>query len=77
MADQDEEKILADARKLSFSERVAHKSWKARSEAYDSIASACERALSEADDCFAEYGKPVVSSLLLRVASITYAPVIL
>ena len=76
MTDQDEDKILADARKLPVSERVAHKSWKARSEAYDSIASACERALSEEDDCFAEYGEPVVSSPLLSVAFIT-CPVIL
>ncbi len=56
MSDQEEEKILSDARKLPLSERVAHKSWKARSEAYDSVAAACERALSEEDECFAEYG---------------------
>lgn len=56
MSDQDEEKILADARKLPISERVAHKSWKARGEAYDSISTACERALNEDDECFREFG---------------------
>ena len=61
MSDQEEDKILADARKLPLSERVAHKSWKVRSEAYDSIASACDRALSEEDECFVECGAGMAS----------------
>lgn len=61
MSDLEEDKILADARKLPLSERVAHKSWKARSEAYDSINSACDRALSEEDECFAECGAGMAS----------------
>jgi alpha-N-acetylglucosamine transferase len=56
MADNDEQKVLADARKLPYSERVAHKNWKVRSEAYESIASTCSRAFSENDECFYEFG---------------------
>ena len=56
MADE-EDRILADARKLPYAERVVHKNWKARSEAYEGIQAACERALTDEDDCFAEFGE--------------------
>jgi hypothetical protein len=55
---EEEENILAEARKLPFIERVAHKNWKARSEAYEGMRAACERAQSDEDDCFAEFGEP-------------------
>ncbi len=54
---EEEEKILADARKLPYIERVTHKNWKARSEAYEGMREACERALSNEDDCFTEFGE--------------------
>lgn len=56
MADE-EDRILADARKLPYAERVVHKNWKARSEAYEGMQAACERALSDEDECFAELGE--------------------
>jgi hypothetical protein len=60
MADQDEHEVLAQARNLPFVDRVSHKSWKVRSEAYESIASACNNALDETDSCFDEYGKSYI-----------------
>lgn len=54
---EEENRILADARKLPYAERVLHKNWKARSEAYEGIQAACERAITAKDECFAEFGK--------------------
>lgn len=50
----EEEATLAEARQLPLAERVSHKKWKARGEAYDSIAAACERAFDS--DGVSEYG---------------------
>jgi len=51
---EEEDTALADARKLPLADRVCHKNWKVRGEAYDSIATACERAFNS--DEVAEYG---------------------
>ena len=51
---EEEEATLSEARKLPLAERVSHKNWKARGEAYDSIAAACERAFDS--DGVLEYG---------------------
>ena len=51
---EEEDVALAEARKLPLAERVSHKNWKVRGEAYDSIASACERAFDS--DGVTEYG---------------------
>lgn len=77
MADQDEEKVLADARKLPFSERVASKNWKVRSEAYENIASACKRALSETDACFDEFGTWESYCIEYKATIVSSHPVIL
>ena len=50
---------LEQAAKLPFSERVAHKNWKVRSEAYADIRSACERAASADDLAIPDIGAPV------------------
>lgn len=55
MADE-EETILANARKLPLSERVTHKNWKARSEAFDDIRERCEGAFSNDDPVLIEAG---------------------
>ena len=47
MADDAQE--LEQAAKLPFAERVSHKNWKIRAEAYTDIKNACERATSEDD----------------------------
>ena len=44
-----------EARKLPLVERVSHKNWKVRGEAYDSIAAACDKAFDS--DGVTEYGK--------------------
>jgi hypothetical protein len=55
MAD-DEAKVLADAKKLGFEERVEHKNWKVRSEAFEDIRTACTRAFSSSDQIFSQAG---------------------
>ena len=52
---EEEDVALAEARKLPLAERVSHKNWKVRGEAYDSIASACGRAFDS--DGVTEYGE--------------------
>ncbi len=54
MADDDQELQLAA--KLPFSERVAHKNWKVRAEAYADIKAVCERAAGEDDPALADFG---------------------
>ncbi len=56
MADDDQELQLAA--KLPFSERVAHKNWKVRAEAYADIKAVCERAAGEDDPALADFGAP-------------------
>lgn len=51
---EEEDVALAEARKLPLAERVAHKNWKVRGEAYDSIAAACDKAFDS--DGVTEYG---------------------
>lgn len=70
MADDDAQ-ILMDAKKLPLAERVAHKSWKARCDAYNDMLLTCERAFSGDDPCFVELGMETIYfclSLLLSGA---------
>lgn len=55
MADDDAQ-ILKEAKKLPLAERVVHKSWKARCDAYNDMLLTCERAFSGDDPCFVELG---------------------
>jgi hypothetical protein len=57
MAD-DEAQALAAARALPLEERVAHKNWKARSEAWEQVKEACDRALGAEDPALDEAGAP-------------------
>ena len=63
---EDDEAVLSEVRKLPLAERVSHKNWKARGEAYDSIASACERAVGDSD--VAEFGAIREAETALMVA---------
>ena len=63
---EDDEAVLSEVRKLPLAERVSHKNWKARGEAYDSIASACERAVGDSD--VAEFGATREAETALIVA---------
>ena len=56
MAD-DEAQILAAAKKLPLHERVEHKNWKVRSEAYDDVKASCGRAFSSSDPIIDEAGE--------------------
>lgn len=56
MAD-DEAQVLAAAKKLPLYERVEHKNWKVRSEAYEDVRAGCERAFSSSDPILDEAGK--------------------
>ena len=56
MAD-DEVSILSAAKQLPLSERVAHKNWKVRSEAFEEVASSCQKIFSEEDPILSQYGK--------------------
>ena len=55
MAD-DEVKVLSDAKQLSFADRVAHKNWKVRCEAYEDINSYCQKVFSDEDPVLSQYG---------------------
>ena len=48
MAD-DEAQVLAAAKKLPLEDRVEHKNWKVRSEAYEDVRAGCTSAFSSSD----------------------------
>lgn len=52
----EEVKLLADAKKLSMTERVSHAQWKARNQAYIDMQTNIERSFNSDDPCLAEYG---------------------
>ena len=56
MAD-DEVNILSAARQLSYADRVAHKNWKVRSEAFDDIKSCCQKVFSDEDPVLNQFGE--------------------
>jgi hypothetical protein len=62
MADE-EAKVLATAKKLALSERVQHKLWKVRSEAWEDIRAGCERAFSSSDPVLEETGTSVLGAV--------------
>ncbi|KAK9814323.1 hypothetical protein WJX72_004049 [[Myrmecia] bisecta] len=54
MADE-EVKVLAEAKNLPFPERVAHKNWKVRAEAYDDIKAGCQRVFNAEDPVLTQF----------------------
>ena len=48
MADE-ESSLLTAARSLAFNERVAHKNWKVRAEAFDDLKTTCGKVFSPDD----------------------------
>ena len=56
MADE-EASLLQTARALPCSERVAHKNWKVRAEAFDDLKSTCERVFSSDDPQLSSIGE--------------------
>lgn len=65
MAD-DEVTVLSDAKQLPFSDRVAHKNWKVRSEAYDDIKSCCQKVFSDEDPVLQQYGASYIHPSMSR-----------
>ena len=55
MAD-DEARVLAQAKSLPLEDRVSHKNWKVRSEAYEDIAASCDRAAGPSDPILSQAG---------------------
>lgn len=55
MAD-DEVNILSAAKQLSYADRVAHKNWKVRSDAFDDIKNSCQQVFSDEDPVLNQYG---------------------
>ena len=53
---EEEAGLLTAARGLPFSERVAHKNWKVRAEAFDDLKTTCERVFSSDDPQLASIG---------------------
>lgn len=53
----EDEKILKEAKKLSWEERLAHKNWKVRNEANIDLAALCESILDCKDPRFKEFGQ--------------------
>lgn len=62
MAD-DEAQVLLAAKKLPLYERIEHKNWKVRSEAYDDVRAGCERAFSSSEPILDEAG-PLLSKCI-------------
>eukprot|EP00232_Nephroselmis_pyriformis_P008410 CAMPEP_0182876752 /NCGR_PEP_ID=MMETSP0034_2-20130328/14326_1 /TAXON_ID=156128 /ORGANISM="Nephroselmis pyriformis, Strain CCMP717" /LENGTH=510 /DNA_ID=CAMNT_0025009557 /DNA_START=53 /DNA_END=1581 /DNA_ORIENTATION=- len=54
---EDEAQVLAKAKKLSWEDRIAHKNWKVRSDAYTDMAAACQAAMSPSDPVLSEFGE--------------------
>ena len=54
---EEEAQVLAAAKKLPLFERVEHKNWKVRSEAYEDVRTSCERAFSSSDPILDEAGE--------------------
>jgi len=54
--EEEEAKILAAARKLPLADRVEHKNWKVRSEAYEDIKKGCDSAFSSDDPILDQAG---------------------
>ncbi|GBG84830.1 hypothetical protein CBR_g39205 [Chara braunii] len=52
----EEEKILKEAKKLPWDERIAHKNWKVRNDAYIDLAAACEAVTDPKDPRLRDYG---------------------
>lgn len=53
----EEAKKVAEAKKLPMAQRVEHKLWKIRAEAYEDMKATCEKIMSDDDPALAEYGK--------------------
>lgn len=53
----DETKLLADAKKLPWDERVGHKNWKVRQDAYVDMAAACRAIHDPKDSKLRDFGK--------------------
>lgn len=53
----EEEKLLKDAKKLPWEDRLAHKNWKVRNEANVDLASVCDSITDPKDPRLREFGE--------------------
>ena len=54
---EDNDAVLAAAKRLPFAERAAHKAWFVRAAGYEDIAADCSKALDPSDPIFTEVGE--------------------
>ena len=66
---EEEDAVLAEARNFPLAERVSHKNWKVRGEAYDSIAAACKTSFDS--DGVTEYGKSLFQACAISQRPMT------
>ncbi len=57
---EEEASLLISARGLPFSERVAHKNWKVRAEAFDDLKATCEKVFSPDDPQLTSIGRHMI-----------------
>ncbi|GMH42322.1 hypothetical protein BSKO_10241 [Bryopsis sp. KO-2023] len=60
----DDSKLLEDAKKLPMSQRVEHKNWKVRVAAYEDIKSTCSKVMGDDDPVLSEYGRLLAKSVV-------------
>lgn len=53
----EEEKLLKEARKLPWSDRLSHKNWKVRNEANVDLAGVCNSIMDPKDSRIREFGE--------------------
>lgn len=54
----EEEKLLKEAKKLPWEDRLSHKNWKVRNEANIDLAAVCDSITDPKDARLREFGKP-------------------
>ena len=52
----EEAQQIAEAKRLPWSDRIAHGNWKVRSAAFDDINAACNGVYDPSDPCLTEFG---------------------
>ena len=67
----EDEKILKDAKKLPWEDRLAHKNWKVRNEANVDLASVCDSITDPKDPRLRDFGE--LGFLISRGSDLTVA----
>lgn len=63
----EDEKLLKEAKKLPWEDRLSHKNWKVRNEANTDLASICESIADPKDPCLRAFGELGFLFLVIEV----------